>query len=100
MLREVRECLESLGEMLEKAQEGKGEPTDKQQYDFKVLNDNELWALEALVAKAAYRAAHRPEALTLIIEGELACLPHRVWPIQSDYLGESYNRVRWQFGRG
>jgi transposase len=66
-LREVRECLESLGEMLAKADEVDGGPAgEKQQYDFSVLSDDELWALEALLAKAASRPAHKPEALALI----------------------------------
>ena len=66
-LREVRECLESLGEMLEKTDEINGGPAEeKQQYDFSVLSDDELWALEALLAKAGRRPAHRPEALAPI----------------------------------
>ena len=52
-LREVRECLESLGEMLENAVKVNGGPADKELYDLKVLSDDELWALEALLAKAA-----------------------------------------------
>jgi len=51
-LREVRECLESLGEMLGKAHDVNGKPTDEEQYDFTLLSDDELWALEALLAKA------------------------------------------------
>jgi hypothetical protein len=51
-LREVRECLGSLDEMLEKADEVGGTPADEEQYDFTVLSDDELWALEALLAKA------------------------------------------------
>lgn len=54
-LREVRECLESLGEMLGKANEANGESVDQDKCDFSVLSDDELWALEALVAKAANR---------------------------------------------
>ena len=55
-LREVRECLKSLGEMLEKADEVKGPPT-RDQYDFTVLSDDELSALEALITKAGRKVA-------------------------------------------
>jgi transposase len=56
-LREVRECLESLGEMLEKADDVNGGPAEKDQYDFTVLSDDELRALEALLAKARRKVA-------------------------------------------
>jgi transposase len=56
-LREVRECLESLGKMLEKADEVNVVPTDRDQYDFTALSDDELWALEALLAKARRKGA-------------------------------------------
>jgi hypothetical protein len=49
----VRECLESLGEMLEKSNEVESGRANKEQYDFTVLSDNEFWALEALLAKAS-----------------------------------------------
>jgi len=51
-LREVRECLGSLDVMLEKADEVNGTSADEKQYDFTVLSDDELRALEALLAKA------------------------------------------------
>jgi hypothetical protein len=60
-LREVRECLESLGEMLEKSNEVDGGRADKEQYDFTVLSDDEFWALEALLAKASSRAPAKPQ---------------------------------------
>ena len=49
-LREVRECLESLGAMLEKAETS--EPLQQAHYDFSVLSDEELKTLETLIAKA------------------------------------------------
>jgi len=55
-LREVRECLESLGAMMEKANEVSGGPSERDQYDLSVLSDDELRVLEALLAKAAPRA--------------------------------------------
>jgi transposase len=54
-LREVRECLESLGEMLAKAEEVNGGRVEDGQWDFRVLSDDELSALEAIVAKAMPR---------------------------------------------
>jgi transposase len=62
-LREVRECLESLGEMLAKADTASGGPTQDEHFDWSVLSDDELWALEALMAKAANRPAWKPELL-------------------------------------
>ncbi len=62
-LREVRECLESLGEMLAKADAANGRPKQEEQFDCSVLSDEELWALEALLAKAASRRAWKPELL-------------------------------------
>jgi hypothetical protein len=56
-LREVRECLESLGEMLANADAINGGPVRKGQCDFSVLSDEELWTLEALIAKAEGRPA-------------------------------------------
>jgi hypothetical protein len=61
-LREVRECLESLGEMLAKADAANGGSVQKEECDFSVLSDDELWALEALLAKAQGRPAWKPEA--------------------------------------
>jgi transposase len=49
-LREVRECLESLGAMLANARGG--DQPQEIKYDFTALSDEELWALEALLAKA------------------------------------------------
>ena len=69
-LREVRECLESLGEMLAKvdaANTGRVE-----HFDFSALSDENLWALEALLARAgvnealgstAGRQPYKPELL-------------------------------------
>jgi AcrR family transcriptional regulator len=50
-LREVRECLESLGEMLAKADTASGGSAQDEHFDFSVLTDDELWALEALLAR-------------------------------------------------
>src|ERR1700676_3102859 len=41
-LREVRECLESLGEMLAKADAVNGGPTENPQFDASLLSDEEL----------------------------------------------------------
>lgn len=49
-LREVRECLESLGEILATAKAG--EPKQDERFDPSRLSDEELWALEALIARA------------------------------------------------
>jgi hypothetical protein len=62
-LREVRECLESLSKMLEKAGTASGGSTQDEHYDWSVLTDEELWAVEALLAKAAKRPAWKPELL-------------------------------------
>lgn len=62
-LREVRECLESLGEMLAKADAVNGGSAQHEQFDCSVLSDDELSALEALFAKAQGRPAHKPELL-------------------------------------
>ena len=62
-LREVRECLESLGEMLAKADAVNGEPVQTEQYDLSVLSDDELWALEAIFAKAQGHSAWKPDLL-------------------------------------
>jgi hypothetical protein len=40
-----------------------GGPVAKEQYDLKLLADDDLWALEALFAKAQCRPAHKPELL-------------------------------------
>jgi hypothetical protein len=66
-LREVRECLESLGEMLAKAETS--DPVQQGQYDYSVLSDEELDTLEALLAKAASRPAYKPEAPAPITKG-------------------------------
>lgn len=68
-LREVRECLESLGEMLAKADAVNGEPLQTEQYDLSMLSGDELWALEAIFAKAKGRPAWKLEALSRIVEG-------------------------------
>lgn len=60
-LREVRECLESLGAMLENADASNGERA--RDIDLTVLTDEELWTLEALYAKAEGRPAWKPELL-------------------------------------
>jgi transposase len=62
-LREVRECLESLGEMLAKADAANGSPRQEEKFDPSVLSDEELGALEALLAKATSRPAWKPELL-------------------------------------
>jgi hypothetical protein len=56
--RELRKCLESLGEILVKADTAKCGPAQSEHLDFSVLSDDELWALEALIAKAANRPAY------------------------------------------
>ena len=43
-LREVRECLESLGEMLAKADTGSGGSSQDEHFDCGVLSDDELRA--------------------------------------------------------
>ena len=37
--------------------------TQDEHYDWSVLSDEELWAVEALLAKAAKRPARKPELL-------------------------------------
>jgi transposase len=56
-LREVRECLESLGEMLAKADTASGGSRQSEQFDASLLNDAELDIAEALIAKATGRPA-------------------------------------------
>jgi hypothetical protein len=56
-LREVRECLKSLGEMLEKANGANVGAPEQDQYDFGVLSDDDLRAVEALLAKAIRKVA-------------------------------------------
>jgi hypothetical protein len=73
-LREVRECLESLGEMLAKEDTASGGSVQNEHLDYTVLSDEELWALEALLAKAANRPAWKtellvPETLARITKG-------------------------------
>jgi len=55
--------------MLAKANEANGESVDHEKSDFSVLSDDELWALEALIAKATGRPAYKPE---LLLPGTLA----------------------------
>jgi hypothetical protein len=62
-LREVRECLALLGEMLAKEDTASGGSVQDEHFDCSVLSDEELWALEALLAKAANRPAWKPELL-------------------------------------
>jgi transposase len=62
-LREVRECLKSLGEMVAKAETANGGSAQDKQFDYSVLSDDELSALEALLAKVASRPARKPELL-------------------------------------
>ena len=77
-LREVRECLESLGEMLATADATNGGPQQEIHFDFSVLSDEELWALEALLAKAEVRdasgstAGRQPYKPELLEPGTLA----------------------------
>jgi hypothetical protein len=54
-LREVRECLESLGEMLAKADMASGGSPQSEQFDASLLSDAELDIAEALIAKATGR---------------------------------------------
>ena len=66
-LREVRECLESLGEMLAKAEAVNGGPTENPEFDASLLSDEELEIAEALIAKAA---GHPPlKSLARIAKG-------------------------------
>jgi transposase len=51
-LREVRECLETLGEMLAKADAFNGGPAQREYFDFSVLSDDELSTLETILTKA------------------------------------------------
>jgi transposase len=51
-LREVRECLESLGEMLAKADAVNGGSAHEAHFDFSLISDDELSALEAILTKA------------------------------------------------
>jgi hypothetical protein len=68
-LREVRECLKSLDEMLAKADTASGGLAQDEHFDYSVLSDEELDTLEALIAKAAGRPARKPEALARIAKG-------------------------------
>lgn len=54
-LREVRECIGTLGEMLAKADAPNGRAAQEEKFDFSVLTDEELSTIEALLAKAASR---------------------------------------------
>jgi hypothetical protein len=65
-LREVRECLKLLGEMLENANTVNGTPVQEGHFDLSVLSDEELWTLEVLFAKAEGRPASKPEGLARI----------------------------------
>jgi hypothetical protein len=49
-LREVRECVESRGEMLAKADSASGGSAQHDHFDLSVLSDDELSALEAVIA--------------------------------------------------
>lgn len=71
-LREVRECLESLGEMLAKVDTANRGSAQDAHFDFSVLSDEELGALEALVAKAANRPASKPELLVPETQARIA----------------------------
>ena len=71
-LREVRECLESLGEMMANADAAPGGLQQNKPFDLSLLSDEELWALEALLAKAQVgealgsaggRQPYKPEVL-------------------------------------
>jgi hypothetical protein len=50
-LRELRECLGSLGEMLAKADTASGGPKQEEKFDPSVLSDEELEALETIKDK-------------------------------------------------
>jgi hypothetical protein len=62
-VREIRGCLETLGEMLAKADAASGGSAQHEHFDCTVLSDDELWALEALIAKASTRPPWKPELL-------------------------------------
>ncbi len=62
-VREIRGCLETLGEMLTKADAVNGGSAQAAHFDFSVLGDDELSTLEALVSKAQGRPAHKPDPL-------------------------------------
>jgi hypothetical protein len=68
-LREVRECLESLGEMLAKADTASGGSAQSEHFDASLLSDAELDIAEALIAKATGRQPRKPETLARIAEG-------------------------------
>ena len=61
-LREVRECLESLGEMLAKADTASGGPAENPQFDATLLTDEELDIAATLIAKAIGHPARNDEA--------------------------------------
>jgi hypothetical protein len=58
-LREVRECLKSLGEMLAMANTASGGLTQTEHFDYTLLSDEELDTLDALFAKVAGRPASK-----------------------------------------
>lgn len=63
-LREVRVCIGTLGEMLATAETANKGTAQEEKFDFSVLTDEELSAIEALLAKAQRRSAWKPELLT------------------------------------
>ena len=68
-LREVRECVESLGEMLAKADTASGGSSQSEHFDLSLLSDAELDIAEALIVKATGRQPRKPETLAQIAEG-------------------------------
>src|ERR1700686_630203 len=68
-LREVRECLESLGEMLAKGDTASGGSPQSGHFHPSLLSDAELDIAEALIAKATGRQPRKPETLARIAEG-------------------------------
>jgi hypothetical protein len=68
-LREVRGCLESLGEMLAKADTASGGSPQSEHFDPSLLSDAELDIAEALIAKATGRQPRKLETLARIAEG-------------------------------
>jgi hypothetical protein len=49
--------------MMAKADTASGSPAQAEHFDCSVLSDDELWALDALLAKAANRPVSNPELL-------------------------------------
>jgi hypothetical protein len=61
-VREIRGCLETLGEMVTKAEAVNGGPAKNPHFDATLLTDEELDIAAALIAKATGHPARNPEA--------------------------------------